>query len=196
MSPHNSKQRGFTIIEVLVAAVVLAIGMLSAALLMTNVLINNERSKYMSAASVLAVEKMEDLSRWPATAPQVAVLAGSTAGSLNGDLTANVIVAGASTTVAYFDDISFSVGTGTFSESVSAVDGAGNPGYATTTHAPDGTVITEFSGDPPARINFKRRWLIERDTPVAGVRRITVRVELIDNSVQPPPSFQISTVRP
>ena len=43
---------------------------------------------------------------------------------------------------------------------------------------------------------FKRRWIIEMDQPVTGVRRITVLVTLENQQVQPPVTFQMSMVRP
>jgi hypothetical protein len=45
-------------------------------------------------------------------------------------------------------------------------------------------------------MTFDRRWVIEQDKPVAGVRRITVLVTLRDLTVQPPVTFQMSMVRP
>jgi hypothetical protein len=45
-------------------------------------------------------------------------------------------------------------------------------------------------------MTFSRRWVIEQDQPVAGVRRITVLVTLMDRTVQPPLTFQMSMVRP
>jgi hypothetical protein len=51
---------------------------------------------------------------------------------------------------------------------------------------------------------FHRRWIIEANTPVAGdssiclpgTRRVTVLVTLMDLTVQPPVTFQMSMVRP
>jgi hypothetical protein len=44
-------------------------------------------------------------------------------------------------------------------------------------------------------MQFKRRWVIEKDMPVAGVRRITVAVSL-PSTAGPPVNFQMSMVRP
>jgi hypothetical protein len=38
--------------------------------------------------------------------------------------------------------------------------------------------------------------VIEQDQPVPGVRRITVLVTLMDQTVQPPVTYQMSMVRP
>jgi len=45
-------------------------------------------------------------------------------------------------------------------------------------------------------MTFDRRWVIEQDQPVPGVRRITVLVTLMDKSIQPSVTFQMSMVRP
>jgi hypothetical protein len=45
-------------------------------------------------------------------------------------------------------------------------------------------------------MTFDRRWVIEQDKPVAGVRRITVLVILADKTIQPPVTYQMSMVRP
>jgi hypothetical protein len=38
-------------------------------------------------------------------------------------------------------------------------------------------------------------WLIEKDTPVVGTRRITVLVKLLDQTVKPGVTVQMSMVR-
>jgi hypothetical protein len=43
---------------------------------------------------------------------------------------------------------------------------------------------------------FERRWIVEMNQPVANVRRITVQVNLLNQTVQPPVTFQMSMVRP
>jgi hypothetical protein len=45
-------------------------------------------------------------------------------------------------------------------------------------------------------IAFQRRWIIELNQPVTGVRRITVLVTCTNGFVQPPVTFQMSMVRP
>jgi prepilin-type N-terminal cleavage/methylation domain-containing protein len=70
--------------------------------------------------------------------------------------------------------------------------------YTTLTFSPCGTIpVASTSTSPPAGAEtFDRRWMIEQDIPVAGVRRITVLVTLIDQTVQPSVTFQMSMVRP
>ncbi|MGH9793182.1 MAG: type IV pilus modification PilV family protein [Candidatus Acidiferrales bacterium] len=196
MSAFNKKQsRGFSLIEVMLAVGILAVGLMAVAALITRTLKDTAQSREMSLAALLASEKLEDLNRWPATDPHVTVGPGLTAGSLAADTTANVVVGGVATTIAYFDDIVEGQTPGFFSETVSGIDPvSGGVIYTTTTHAPDGTVTTSVSGAAPAGSSFKRRWTIEGDQPVPGVRRITVFVT--NQNPAGPVTFQMSTVRP
>ena len=52
---------GFTLMEVMVALVVLTIGLISIAFLMADVYKGSIRSRYMSLAATFASEKLEDL---------------------------------------------------------------------------------------------------------------------------------------
>jgi hypothetical protein len=179
----------------------------------------------MSLAAQLASEKLEDLSRWDAYDPNVCVQPGDVSeGSIATDLAPQTITCppppgtigavGTSGTVAYYDMVSVSTGTGTvdcpnptygcFTEAVYGSDGV-NSGFTITSHSPDGTVSFTPPSAPsiPKTIvgTFDRRWVIELDpvvnsVPVTGVRRVTVLVTLLDASVQPPVTFQMSMVRP
>jgi len=67
MSHHRPKrQRGFTLIETLAAILVLTIGLVGLAVLVSNMMTGGARSRYMSEAAMLASEKLEDLERYPA----------------------------------------------------------------------------------------------------------------------------------
>lgn len=201
-------QAGFTLIEVLVAIVVLTVGVVAVAALSATMLNTSHRSKYMSLAASLASEKLEDLNRWDAQLPQVCVPSSSTAaGSLTSDINQTTTCSsGASDSIAYYDDVSVnfsagggdcpSVSGGCFAETLSSQSGS-TISYVTTYHSPDGQIaIGAPTTTPPSNLTFHRRWLIEANTPVTGVRRITVRVATTDPTVQPPPVFQMSTVRP
>src|SRR5438093_4676436 len=86
---HHKKfsAQGFTLVEVLLASSVLAIGLLSAGLLAGQMVAGSNRSKYISAASTLASEKLEDLNRWDVDDPHICVPTGNTtAGRLAGDI--------------------------------------------------------------------------------------------------------------
>jgi len=197
MSQFNKQKKasGFSLIEVMVAILILTIGLMSTAMLISRTLTTTDQARKMNLASLLASEKLEDLNRWPAADPHVAVPGGGVAGSLVADVTANVNIGGVITPVNYFDDILEGQTPGTYSETVSGVDpGTGAVIFTTTTHAPDGTIVTTVSNAAPAAGSFKRRWLIEANQPVAGVRRITVFVT--NQDPVRPITFQMTTVRP
>lgn len=84
--PKQLHDWGFTMLEVLVALVILMVALMSMALLAARMLNGARGSHSMSIATTLASEKLEDLNRWNASDPQVCVPAGSTSvGSLTSD---------------------------------------------------------------------------------------------------------------
>jgi hypothetical protein len=192
----------------MVAIAVLTIGLISVAALATTMLATGKRSKYMALASTLASEKLEDLSRYSNDQPEVCLPTGSaTVGSLTADvLQTTTCPTGALQSIAYDDDVSISFGNttgdcpnqgGCFAETTTSAS-AGNTQYQTTYHSPDGRITTTAPTTTKSSqmMTFHRRWLIEGDTPVTGTRRVTVIVNLTGNIVNPPVSFQMSTVRP
>lgn len=187
MSHHNRRRAsGFTLIETLIAVTILTAGLLALGGLVARTASTADSSRYMSTQSLLVSEKLDDLNRLPATDSEIAVPVGTTAGSLGADVDG------------YFDTVELSSGNGSMVETWTSLDGAGNTVYTTTTHNPDGVVLEVASNAPPATnpstLTFKRRWVIEKDTPIVGVRRITVAVTL---NVNPPAApFQMSMVRP
>jgi prepilin-type N-terminal cleavage/methylation domain-containing protein len=211
------KPEGFTLLEVLVSLTVLAIGLMASSLLMTNSYKYSVRSRYMSEAAQLASEKLEDLCRFPTTDEHVTVMSGDNEcgltginceGSITTDAAAQQITTGGSTyTVNYWDSVFMSTADGVLKETYQTVTGS-SPQYATLTFSPNGTIpaITTATTAPTAGETFDRRWMIEQDQPVTGVRRITVLVTLKDYSIgastgstTTPASavtFQMSTVRP
>lgn len=196
----RSDSRGFSVIEVLLAMFVLSVGLISLAGLATQMLSATSHSHYASLAADLASEKLEDLSRWPTFDPNVYAAAATTVGSLTSDVSANVTSGGIPTEVVnYYDDVDLSDSNGAVSETVSLVS-SGTPSYKTTTHNPDGTVTSTTTATEPTAaaglIAFHRRWTIEMDQPVTGVRRVTVLVTMQGQLVQPPVSFQMTMVRP
>jgi type II secretory pathway pseudopilin PulG len=199
---------GFTRVEVMVAIFILTVALLAVASLATHATRGGVQSKYMSLAATLASEKLEDLNRFAANDPPVCVPTGSaTVGSLTSDvLQTTICPTGTSAGVNYYDDISISLGntggncpgttSGCFAETVSSQSG-GSTVYTTTYHTPDGQVVMASpTSTPPTFTTFHRRWVIEANQPVTGTRRVTVLVTLMDNSVQPPVTFQMSAVRP
>jgi prepilin-type N-terminal cleavage/methylation domain-containing protein len=213
-APKNRLDGGFSLLEVTVAIMVLTVGMMAAAALSTSMTSGGFRSKYMSLAATLASEKLEDLNRWSAHDPSVCVpTAGATVGSLTSDiLQTTTCPAGLSASVSYYDDVNIALsgnGSGTncpgsssgcLAETVSSVIN-GSTTYTTTYHTPDGQINVNNSATPPTTTIFHRRWIVEANPTVngvaiTGVRRVTVLVTLMDNSVRPGVTFQMSTVRP
>jgi len=220
-------EKGFSLLEVMVAIIVLSIGLLSAAILMANIYSYSLRSRYISMATQLASEELEDLSRWPANYnttppfidPHIMVPAGlDTCGMPNetciGSITypvqgsspatsgmgpVNITANGAATPtpVSYYDTVVLTTQNGQMSESYLNPNSQTQP-FGTLTFYSDGTPPTvSYSATPnSAGMTFTRQWMIEQDQPLAGLRRITVLVTLMDMTIQPPVTFQMSMVRP
>ncbi|HEY6248637.1 MAG TPA: prepilin-type N-terminal cleavage/methylation domain-containing protein [Candidatus Angelobacter sp.] len=188
--------RGFTLIEVMCAVFVLAFGLLAAAWTMNKMNLNTSQSRYMSDEALLTSEKLEDLNRYPSIDP--AMVAG---GSLTTDVSQTNTVGTVSQLVDYFDQVQISTSNGLSTEITTGKSGGVN-GYWTINHSPNGQASSKFTaGNPPAptgdMLVFKRRWLIEQNTPVNGVRRITALVTLQTPSAGAAAgSFQTSMVRP
>jgi prepilin-type N-terminal cleavage/methylation domain-containing protein len=186
---QKSRQGGFSLIEVVFAIGILAVGLSALAMLAAQTLSGTERARYLSLATMLVSEKLEDLNRWPSVDPHVAA---------GGNLTSD----GSAGTLNYYDDIDFSNTTGQVSETVSNTNGT----YSNVIHKSTGIVDTSSTTAPPSGsgiISFHRRWLIETNPVVNGVtltgaRRITVEVTLSGGAVRPgaAASFQQSLVRP
>ena|ERR1035441_6946127 len=192
--------RGFTIMEVIVASFILIVGLVAVAGVVGSTLGNTARSEYMTQAATLATEKLEDLNRYPSADPNVAASAGSSVGSLTSDVLQNVTANGVTEAVNYYDEVFFSPSQGAIVETDSSLDASGNTQYSTISYTPDGHVNTSAptttAPSSAGSIAFKRRWIIEMDQPVTGVRRVTVVVTLENQQVQPSVTFQMSMVRP
>lgn len=194
MSRRKARRtRGFALIETMIAIVILAIGLLGMAALLARLSSTTTGSRYGGIQTLLASEKLEDLSRRPSVDPAIAAPGGQ-AGNLTLDTSQSVTVGAVTETVPYYDDVQISSGNGGITETVNS----GGSNYIVTTHQSNGTASSTATTVAPAISNdmltFKRRWLIEQDKPVVGVRRITVVVTLTDGMGAP--AFQMSTVRP
>jgi len=181
---HRKLRRdsGFTLIETMVAILILTIGLVGTAALMSTTVNTTARSHLMSTAAMLASEKLEDLDRFDKNDPSVA----------NGGSLAADTVAGA---VPYFDDVQISVDNGVISETTSTA------GVSTSyVQQPGGNItVTQGAGLPaptPDTLTFDRRWIIQANTPVAGVRTVTVLVTATGLALKPQVTFQMSMVRP
>lgn len=196
---NRTRLAGFSLLETMIAMTILSVGLLSMAALLARTAMSSNSSRYMSTQSLLASEKLDDLSRLPASDPDIAVPAGKLAGSLAADTSQNVVVNGITYPVDYFDEVQIANGNGALSETSTATNAAGATVYTTTTHSlATGNVTQTQSTNAPASsadtLTFKRRWIVEQDVPVVGVRRVTVTVAV--QTVPPAAPFQMSMVRP
>lgn len=202
--PEPGSSRGFTLIEVLVAILVLTIGLVSLSSLATQTLSATQNSRFAGLAATLASEKLEDLNRWPIGNPNVYVSSG-TAGSLTSNVQNTVTAPLDTELINYYDNVyitdnnvSSTNETGAVTETVLGLVG-GVETYTTLTHNPSGILTTTESTTAPTAvpnaITFHRRWVIEANQPVAGVNRITVLVTLSNQYVKPGVSYQMSLVR-
>ena len=156
MSPSHrpkgaDRGAGFSLLEVLVAITVLAVGLMSGAMLMTHVYRLSVQSRYMALATQLASEELEDLNRYPnnvnaayidphimvPTGSNTCAIAGETCvGSLTFDSGPVAITeAGSTTQVSYFDNVSLTTQNGTMSETYK-MPCTGSSGVATTSLFP------------------------------------------------------------
>jgi prepilin-type N-terminal cleavage/methylation domain-containing protein len=178
------KESGFSLMEVLVAITILAVGLSAMAALVAQSLAGTERARYMALSTTLASEKLEDLNRWRSIDAHVAI---------GGSLTTDTQVG----TLNYYDDIDLSNTNGQISETIATASG-----YSSIIHKATGEVIPSNNSSAPTGtgiVAFHRRWLIESNPAVNGItltgtRRITVLVTL--PSAHPVITFQMSTVRP
>ncbi|HEX4379365.1 MAG TPA: prepilin-type N-terminal cleavage/methylation domain-containing protein [Candidatus Acidoferrum sp.] len=177
------RQRGFTLIEMMVSILVLTIGLVGTAALMSSSVNMGAHARYASTAALLASEKMEDLDRYPDNDPN---LVGG--GSLTGDITG------------YSDAVQISSSNGNINETTT------NAGLTTLyTQRPDGTVVVTAGGSLPATtpdmLTFDRRWQIVPNpvvggNTITGAVQITVLVTLTNKSLNPPVTYQTSLVHP
>lgn len=102
-----------------------------------------------------------------------------------------------STNVNYTDAVYLSAVNGTMTETYQTALPP-SASYTTLTFSPNGQApVISIGQTAPANAGetFDRRWVIEQDQPVAGIRRVTVLVTLVDLTVQPPVTYQMSMVR-
>lgn len=176
-------ERGFTLIETMVAILILTIGLVGTAALMSSSVNMGAHARYMSTAALLASEKMEDLDRFPTGDPNL------TGG---GGLAADV--------AGFSDSVQISSYNGNINEVL-----ASNGTTTLYTQKPDGTVVVTPGATLPATtsdmLTFDRRWLITPSPTVGGkvitgAKQITVLVTLTNQALNPVVTFQTSLVHP
>jgi hypothetical protein len=191
-----NQERGFSMLEATIAVSILAVGMLAVGALFGSLSGATTSSRYSSTQTLLASEKLEDLSRLSACDPEIAVPGGGSVGSLTSDAAVQTITAGGTVcgteNVSYSDDVQISSDNGAFTETNNGVTISQNPNGEITTTAPPASATS---------MKFHRRWVIEQDpiiqgNTVTGARRITVVVfALTGKAVDQANSFQTSMVR-
>jgi prepilin-type N-terminal cleavage/methylation domain-containing protein len=179
----RSPQCGFTLIEMMVSILVLTIGLVGTAALMSSSVNLGAHARYVSTAALLASEKMEDLDRFPNNDPNL-----SAGGSLGADITG------------YSDAVQISTFNGNIKETTTA-----NGVTTLYTQQPDGTVVVTPGAALPAAtqdlLTFDRRWLIVANPTVGGnvitgAVQITVLVTLNNQALKPAVTYQTSLVHP
>lgn len=85
MRPHRT-ERGLTLIEVLLAATILALALLALAPMFTNAVRSNASAMQLTSANTLAREKLEELSGYPRSNPRLAVANGASSATFGNDL--------------------------------------------------------------------------------------------------------------
>jgi prepilin-type N-terminal cleavage/methylation domain-containing protein len=178
-SPRKKQgQRGFSLIETMVAIGVLTIGLVATAALMSSTVGTTSRSRNMNTAALLASEKLEDLDRFPSNDVNL---------TPGGSLTADV--------AGYFDDVQITAGNGAISETTTTA------GVSTsyTQQANANMTVTQGAGLPAPTADtqiYDRRWTITANSPVAGAKTINVLVTLKNQGANAPTTFQMSVVHP
>lgn len=200
MSGRNNPRadRGFTLLEVMIATSILVIGLSAMAALAAVMLTRGRQARYISVAETLASEKLEDLNRYDLASQAICLPTGATSeGSLSssqpspGTGTATITCPGGTTSqvVSYYDMVSVdfvvggdcgNAGNGCFAETIYN----GNTSvYQTYYHSPDGVIpggTTTNPGYPwqsstaPGNTTFLRTWMIEANPPVGTSGATTV----------------------
>jgi type IV pilus assembly protein PilV len=205
---HTNKNRdcrGFSLIEVMIAIVILLVGLLGLALTVAKLNSTTTTSRYLSSQALLASEKLDDLLNRASSDPYV-----STPNGTAGDLTNNQFTTINGTRVNYFDVIQVTSGGGDpaqaggniaqadLTEALQTSDPiTGAVQYTVITHSPNGTASSINQAAAPVatgdEMTYTRRWLIEPNQPANKLTRVTVWVSVNVPGVRP---FQMTAVRP
>jgi len=194
LARRRQANSGFSILEVLVAITILAIGLSAMAQLVASSLSGTEYARYMALATTLTSEKMEDLNHWPGfPSPDPRITAG-------GGLTADTQVSTSLGTLNYYDDVNLASTNGQISETIATTSGS----YQSIIHMATGQVTPASTSSTATgstgSLDFHRRWLIEANPVVNGItltgaRRLTVEVTLTNGVNAAPITYQMSAIR-
>jgi prepilin-type N-terminal cleavage/methylation domain-containing protein len=207
--PRRGKPDGFSILELMVAMMVLLIGFMTMMQLIATSVVVNQRSTNLSSLTQLAAEKVEQLRAESlgdpdfgvAGNPQFASATATSLGSLTTDDTETLPdSSGNSHTVSFYDYITINGRDG----SITRVEGLDDTGrYQTVVRSLGGVTTTSASRYAPTTKTYVRRWKIEPYTNInnnqvmAGAYRITVNLSLpsVTGSVSFRPMIQLQSVR-
>lgn len=198
---------GFSLIEVMVALSILAIGLLGVAALIGSLIATGGKTRSSSTANILASEKLDDLNKWPCNDGDSNVITCDDNLSTGGSLTGPSVCAVDDT---HCDQVTVSEASGADYETQTQYDAHGNYQVATIVHTSAGCVDTPancgVAAPTASGSTYTRRWLITADPTITasdgttvtatGSRRITVIVTQNNTPANAPVSFQMSMVRP
>jgi Tfp pilus assembly protein PilV len=175
---RSNTDRGFSILELMIAILVLLFGFIAMINLIATSIVVNRSSNRLTSLTMLASDKLEQLRTLDINDPQLQVPAGSTtAGSLDDDSTQDV----GGTQVSYFDTIFVDPRDGSITRTSRLDD---QDQYNSVKQTMAGTTTTTPSGGEPTQVSYRRRWLIQKDPAVlAGATRITVEVAVKTNKL-------------
>ncbi|MFI5175642.1 MAG: hypothetical protein ACHQKY_12335 [Terriglobia bacterium] len=179
-SVRFSVERGFSILELMIALYVLLFGFIAIANLIATSIVVNRSSNRLTSLTQLASEKLEELRSYDVNDPLA-----HAGGSLGNDVTALVVDATGNHTVSYFDAVYLNQRNGSITRTGGPDD---TGGYPTETTTIDGTTTTGNLGGEPTQVSYRRRWLIESNTPINGATQITVEVAVKTNKLSDPDS--------
>jgi hypothetical protein len=192
-NPKAASNDGFSLARVFIKVSILVVSMVSTAIFLARISPDSGRSREWNLAGKLAAEKIEELKRLPADDPRLAVTDGRMAGCLTSDVS-HVFGAGLDKSmVKYYDEIV--AGEGGASAGADSRT-TGKPTFRNATPKRGTTFGVTTNSNGPAPTAFNRRWLIQKDVPVAGVKRVTVVVSLEGGGRKPPLTYQLSAVCP
>jgi len=189
----STSNNGLSLARVFIKVSIVAVSMVSTAVLLARISPDSRRSREWSLAGKLAAEKIEELKRLPADDPRLAVTDGKMAGCLTSNVSQEVGVGPGRSMVKYYDEV---VVGDRAASSAAANPTTTKPAFRDATPKPGTTFGETTNPNEPARTAFNRRWLIQKDVPVAGVKRVTVVVSLEGGDRKPPVTYQLSAAWP